>query len=273
MQSTMQARSLLDVIKVFGVDNLNSMTKYPSIQTYHEINRGCVNQNLTNNEGFEDENVYITEKIDGTNGRIIFLNDDYIIGSREELLYRKGDTFGNPSQGIVDIMRLYADMMVDKVPHDGVLRVFYGEVFGSNINGAKQYTKHRTSSVNFFDCIEFNDGFEEIIQKPTERISIWRENGGQPFLGVTEFRNKFIDMGYAGNIVPDIGVIYGYDMPTERSETYEWLKQFENTKACLDTEKFTGRAEGVVIRNESRTMIRKIRFEDYEKTIRKEGRL
>ena len=81
-------------------------------------------------------------------------------------------------------------------------------------------------------------------------------------------------IGYGtDNMVPYLFTMNGHDMPTERSETYEWLKQFEDTKACIDEDKFTGRAEGVVVRNSDRTMIRKIRFEDYEKTIRKHGRL
>ena len=262
-------RNLVDVMNVYGVDKLNSLTKYPSIQTYHEIDRGCLKENLTDNEGFGPETVYITEKVDGTNGRILIYNGDYIIGSREELLYRKGDTFGNPSQGIVDIMKPYAEHIVKQFENDNRLHVFYGEVYGSNINGAKQYTKHRNSNVRFFDIIQFDEDFEALMDKPIEHISLWRDHGGQPFIDILNFRDAMIDLGYTDNMVPAIGRDSGANIPTNRAETYEWLKQFEDTYATIDTEKFAGRAEGVVIRNSSRTMIRKIRFEDYEKTLKK----
>ena len=272
MFNTEAKRDLVDILNEYGTDKLNSLTKYPSIQTYHEIDRGCLKENLTDYEGFENEEVYITEKVDGTNGRIVVLNGDYIIGSREELLYRKGDIFGNPSQNILDIMKPWAEDLATQLPMDNKLRVFYGEVYGSNINGAKQYTKHRNSNVRFFDCVVF-DSFEEIIIKPIDHISIWREHGRQPFVSVSEFADIMQSFGYDNNVVPFIMVEYGDNLPTERSETYEWLKQFEVTHACIDEDTFKGRAEGVVVRNADRSMIRKIRFEDYEKTIRKQGRL
>ena len=264
--------NLVDIINKYGVDKLNSMTKYPSIQTYHEIDRGYLKENLTDNIGFGNDTVYITEKIDGTNGRILIMNGDYIIGSREELLYRKGDIFGNPSQGIVDIMKPFAEHIASKMENDNVLYVFYGEVYGSNINGAKQYTKHRNSNVRFFDCIDFAT-FEEFIDKPIENISIWREHGGQPFIDVFMLADRMTDLGYIDNVVPPVGKDIGSNIPTNRADTYEWLKQFETTYATIDKKMFAGRAEGVVVRDSSRKMIRKIRFEDYEKTLKKYGSL
>lgn len=261
--------NLVDLMNKYGVDRLNSLTKYPSIQTYHEIDRGCLKENLTDNEGFGDETVYITEKVDGTNGRILIYNGDYIIGSREELLYRKGDTFGNPSQGIVDIMKPFAENLVSRVKADNMLYVFYGEVYGSNINGAKQYTKHRNANVRFFDEIQFDEDFETLMDRPIEHISLWREHGGQPFIDILNFRDDLVNLGYRDNIVPAIGKCSGSDIPTIRAEAYEWLKQYEDTYATIDKERFAGRAEGVVIRNSSRSMIRKLRFEDYERTLKK----
>ena len=76
---------------------LNILTKYPSIPTYHV--RGDKGR-LTEEVGVDfssEEKLNISEKIDGTNGRIIVssyardLTLDYLIGSREEILYAKGD--------------------------------------------------------------------------------------------------------------------------------------------------------------------------------------
>jgi hypothetical protein len=45
--------------------------------------------------------VIATEKVDGTNSRVICLPDGCsLLGSREELLYGKGDLIGNPALGI-----------------------------------------------------------------------------------------------------------------------------------------------------------------------------
>ena len=70
------------------LDCLNSATKYPSILTYHGLGeRGRLTEEVAT---FPDMAI-LTEKVDGTNGRIILPpGDDYFIGSREELLYDSG---------------------------------------------------------------------------------------------------------------------------------------------------------------------------------------
>ncbi|MFI7515873.1 hypothetical protein ACIBVK_20520 [Micromonospora echinofusca] len=56
--------------------------------------------------------VTLTEKVDGTNARIVGLpGGAYLIGSREELLYARGDLIGNPALGIVDALRDVAERL------------------------------------------------------------------------------------------------------------------------------------------------------------------
>lgn len=268
-------RDLVFLLNEFSAKQLNSMTKYPSIQTYHEIDRGALKKELTDGVSFGDEEVHVSEKVDGTNGRILVLNGDYIIGSREELLYRKGDVFGNPSQGIVDIMKDYAEHISFLLPKDDKLYVFYGEVYGSNINGAKQYTRHGAADVRFFDCWVSED-YMERLEYSVESLSSWREHGGQPFLSIAERDELFKEVVVAP--VPERVICSGKDIPVDRAGAYEWLKQFESTCAAMDKympdgSPFKGRAEGVVIRTMDRRVIRKLRFEDYEKTIKREGKL
>src|ERR1043165_1712275 len=87
---------------------VNSMTKYPSIPTYHALDPR--NGNLTDETVPFNGPVFGTEKIDGANARIILLSDDtYLLGSREELLYAKGDLIENPSQGIVTALKPVAE--------------------------------------------------------------------------------------------------------------------------------------------------------------------
>ena len=101
--------NLDEMIEKYGLEKINSMTKYPSILTYHKIgDKGILQPELTDGTKF-DEEVYVTEKVDGTNTRIIVSGCDYIIGSREDLLYAKGDRIINHSMSIVDTVKSIAD--------------------------------------------------------------------------------------------------------------------------------------------------------------------
>jgi len=73
---------------------LNSLTRYPSIPTDHVMGeKGRLTDELS--EDFSGEPVYATEKVDGTNSRIVFTPDgSYLIGSREEFLHAKGKAEG-----------------------------------------------------------------------------------------------------------------------------------------------------------------------------------
>ena len=64
----MKTTNLDNLINMYGLDKLNTMTKYPSILTYHETaERGTLAQNTYENKDFSGyEKVYVTEKIDGT---------------------------------------------------------------------------------------------------------------------------------------------------------------------------------------------------------------
>ncbi|MCU1617221.1 MAG: hypothetical protein JWO98_4761, partial [Frankiales bacterium] len=63
--------SHLDSLRPVDLAALNSATKYPSIPTYHELDpkNGGLLEIPTAFEG----DVVLTEKVDGTNGRIVLL--------------------------------------------------------------------------------------------------------------------------------------------------------------------------------------------------------
>src|SRR5262245_22884963 len=95
-------------VRTADLAKLNSLTKYPSILTYHTLDprNGGLLEEVTAFVG----TVIGTEKVDGTNSRVICLPDGcYLLGSREELLYAKGDLIGNPSLGIVDGLKETAE--------------------------------------------------------------------------------------------------------------------------------------------------------------------
>jgi hypothetical protein len=186
---------------------LNSMTKYPSILTYHQIGeRGKLDSNIQ--VPFEDdEDVIITEKVDGANARIIFLPTtprDYFIGSREELLHAKGDRIWVPTEGIVDTLK----------EHDFVSKVYriifseldlsltniwvvFGEVFGGKTSQHKQYSGKKATGFRVFDVAKIprpladdmilgNHGWNR------EKISSWRQRGGQIYLPNYCLENLFL---------------------------------------------------------------------------------
>src|SRR4051794_37648825 len=82
---------------------LNSLTKYPSIPTYHAMGeKGRLSESVL--VRFEGDCI-ATEKIDGTNARLICTPEGVVAGSREDLLWATGDLIHNPAMGIVAAVR------------------------------------------------------------------------------------------------------------------------------------------------------------------------
>ena len=258
--------TLNECIAKYGTEKINTMTKYPSIMTYHDLGeRGCLLPSLVENRPFFDRNpCYVTEKIDGTNSRIIIWGDDYLIGSREQLLYAKGDRFGDPAQNIVNTVKGCAEglELSDRI------YILYGETYGGNVTAAsKQYTSDKTYDFRLFDiAIIAFDQIEGILTDPIDKISSWREHGGQKFFTVDEL--EIFAKAHNLQTVPYLAKIDGDTLPLTLSEVYDWLQQFASTKAGIN---HSGKAEGVVVRTSDRSLIRKIRFEDYEKTKKRGG--
>src|SRR3954468_7220706 len=105
---------------------LNSLTKYPSIPTYHALGeKGRLSESVL--VRFEGECI-ATEKIDGTNARLICTPEGVLAGSREDLLWATGDLIHNPAMGIVAALRDHARSMASAPPPETLL-VVYGEVY------------------------------------------------------------------------------------------------------------------------------------------------
>lgn len=250
------------------IRKLNSATKYPSILTYHELgDRGRLKETIQ--VPFPaGQTVYVTEKVDGTNGRIVmlpakspihhFLNRRYLIGSREEFLSAQCDLIYPPDYGIVDALKPVADGL----PNDpDQIMVYFFEVFGGDLPASKQYTNSKSVSLRIFDVASVP---LDVLEKPIEQISSWREHGGQNFMTEKELDvqvRKMLD--FPVTRVPQVGTDMA--LPATVQGTYDWLKNYEKSQCDLGGGK--GRAEGVVVRSEDRKCIAKIRFEDYERTL------
>lgn len=258
-----------------SLQKINTLTKYPSIATYHTMINGKLQPELTSNSFVDGDEIIVSEKIDGTNSRIMYLNGDWIIGSRENLLFAKGDRIGDPAQGIVDIVKPIANNLSDPETalrlESDTLYVFYGESYGGKITKAsREYSKSDvTTGFRLFDVVTIPvNEVISLMNQPIESIASWREGSG-------DGHNKFVDVNrvnvvatYVLNVktVPYHITLTGADIPNTLEETYEWLQKYSSSVASLDNEK-EGLAEGVVVRTRDRSIIRKIRFQDYERTL------
>jgi hypothetical protein len=241
---------------------LNSLTKYPSIPTYHTLDPR--DGGLTDPATVFPGGVIATEKVDGTNSRIVLLPDgSYLIGSREELLYAKGDLIGNPALGIVGQLKPVAS----RLPAGDGIRVYYLELYGGKVGGAaKQYTRDPARfGWRLFDVADLVD-WREPLTWPPARISAWRESGGQPW--VPEDRLVTLAAAAGLELTPRLWHRPGASLPTVIAAMHELLtSSLPTTLVGLDG--VAGRAEGLVLRAPDRSVIAKARFQDYERTLRR----
>lgn len=240
------------------LDRLNSATKYPSILTYHEMgDRGRLSETVQ--VSFPaGQKLFVTEKVDGTNGRIVFLPDGprkYLIGSREEFLTAQGDLIPNPTYGIVKALE---DLAVRSGAVEDSVQVLFLEVFGGDLPAAKQYSAQKGVGLRLFDSAFVP---LDILDQPRDKIAHWRDHGGQVFRTTED-----LELLAAGLSVAPVPALATVDtLPTGVKDTYDWLKSFQ--KSRVDLGGGLGRSEGVVVRTADRKTIAKLRFEDYERTL------
>jgi hypothetical protein len=254
------------MLRELDLAKLNSLTKYPSILTYHGMGE---NGSLTDEILVAPQGTMIaTEKVAGTNSRIICLPDKtFVIGSREELLHARGDVIWNPALGIVDALRPTAERLVTTGmdARDDALWVFYLEVFGGKVTASsKQYTGEQRVGWRLFDVMSLHD-YRQLFEQSVEGIARWRDNGGQSFRTEAELQAAAKCWGF--ELTPRIPV---ESVPTGHVEVLEWLQRSVPETQCRLDGKGQGRAEGVVVRNSDRSVIFKIRFEDYERHLRRQ---
>ena len=262
------------MLNVNALKALNSMTKYPSILTYHNLgDKGSLVDSLVEDTKFGDRDVYITEKIDGTNSRAVIFTDntgsveDYLIGSREDLLHAKGDRIIIDTLGIVANMKdivAAIELLGENKLEPNKMYCVYGETYGGKINAHKQYSGHNAFGLRIFDMFKMDiEKVKEMVEWDAAVISSWREHAGQPFVSVDEleeFCNEYFLVR-----VPYLKVIKGTEIPETLQGVWDWMQAYKNSVAAIDANAL-GMSEGIVVRYSDRSLIRKIRFEDYMRT-------
>jgi len=258
------------LIQESDIKLLDSITKYPSILTLHELDKkGRVLDTLVPTSVFSrDAILHAYEKIDGENARIIFLGDgtdiDYMIGSRKEILYTKGDRIAVSTGNIANFLKPLAERLASEFQGLTGLRVCYFEVYGGRTPNAKQYTSDKSQGARLFDVFSLNqEELASMLKEEPIAIAAWRDSGRQPHWtcnGREEFARE-----HNLETSPKVATLTGKDLPLTYKDVLLWLSQFTDTKVGINQ---FGFSEGVVVRTPDRKQVVKIRFEDYEKRFR-----
>lgn len=258
---------LKDLVFKYGKQKVNSLTKYPSILTLHKLgDKGRLTDGLTTD--IFGEQMFATEKIDGTNVRIVLYGNEYLIGSREFILHHNHGLYFDPAQGIVDGLFGLGLQVPPVIPDSGdVLTVVYGELYGGKVSsGSKNYGMEGVG-FRVFDVAVFHE-MHSVLEMDLEDISRWREREtaggmvyGQNFLS----NAQLLRYGFGYDLVPSVSIELS-DF-SHRSILDNLRSALPKTLVAL-SDSAQGRPEGVILRNADRSKIVKVRFEDYERTLR-----
>lgn len=255
-------------IRQTDLTKLNSLTKYPSILTYHVLgDKGILQEQVQ--IPFSGR-VWGTEKVDGTNARMIFCPDgSVLVGSREDLLWERRDLIGNPAMSIVETLKPTVQRLAPVLCQPDRIAVYFGEVYGRNIGAAaKHYARDGQVGFRLFDVLVLPN-FAELLAWPGDRIARWRDDGGQPFVPVDQLAALARESGF--EVVPPLFEMDAAEFPTTLEATARFLQQYELSGCKLDAEA-SGQTEGVVVRSADRQQIAKVRREDYERTLKRRAK-
>lgn len=249
---------------------LNSLTKYPSILTYHQLGqKGRLTEERIESSIFQDDDtIHCYEKIDGENSRIVFLCNgtdiDYAIGSREDLLFAKGDRMKNPTGNIAAYFEPIAEQIAENLQGLHGLVVVYFESYGAKHTPKRQqYTSDNTQFGRLFDVFALKpDELDNLLDLSVSEIAAWRDNGGQPYFTCARRENfaKIHDLPTA----PLLFSLTGAELPVTVQDTHTWLQQFKHTRVGINA---SGLSEGIIVRTKDRSTIAKIRMTNYVKTV------
>lgn len=252
---------LKELIVQYGKEKINTLTKYPSILTLHQLGeKGRLKNELTT--PVQGERLFATEKIDGTNARIICFGSEFLIGAREFILHHSDDLYFDNAQGIVNGIK----SLGIPIPQPEQFTVIYGEFYGGKTSANSKWYGQDATGYRVFDVAVYND--LSLLEMSLPELSNWREhetqNGivyGQQFLSISEMHQQFPELEFVPSVEFDLG---DYTHTTVLNN----LQQFIPKTHVALSENALMKAEGVVLRTEDRSRIVKVRFEDYERTLR-----
>jgi hypothetical protein len=244
---------------------INSVTKYPSIPTHHALDKA--NGGLLEEPTAYTGTVIGTEKVDGTNGRVILTPDEtWLIGSREDLLTASGDLVHNPALGIVEALRDVAEKAASATltGWDEIV-VLYLEVYGSKHLPAWKHYGTGQATCRLFDVASIP---VDMLSMDVAEISAWRQRGGQTFVEEAGLVEVAALIGV--DLTPRLFEIDGSDLPADVEGMRAFMDDYRTTQVTTSGE--PGLNEGVVLRAPDRSVISKARFQDYDRTLKRRAK-
>lgn len=275
-------------LRSVDIERLNSMTKYPSILTYHtlgEINgrKGMLFESEFTQPWTLSDDIVLTEKVDGTNARMIFLPDgEVLFGGKEEILGRLDDFWADPALGIVKTLRPIAHRALSHFIRRFIdceltyelwgcsarpLFVIYGEVYGGKIGAQCRNYSSLPDITGFrvFDIAVIPNADEVLAMAPAQ-IAAWRDRGGQAFLDESRLSQTVSHLEL--ELTPRIGRISGAELPHTLEQCLLFLDEWTPTSVCVLNAVDQAGSEGIVLRTLDRGKIAKMRKEDYARTLK-----
>lgn len=257
-----------------GLAKLNSITKYPSIPTYHVLGEKgrLTEQRVKLGQG----PWLVTEKVDGTNGRIILTEHGWLLGSREELLTAQGDIVSNPALGIVQAFRPDVEAKLwpwwsrsIRLPD---IVVIYAEVYGGKTTAAARHYTDAPDVFGFrvFDIAVLSEKDIAGLQPLTpDQLSGWRESDRRRFM--PRDARGFMDFEVGVELTERLQLVLVLDTVPDLPETIEsanvWMKQIVGDGVNIVAHEHD-QVEGVVVRSVNSEFLAKLRFEDYARTLK-----
>jgi hypothetical protein len=261
----------LDLYDPFTLAKLDTATKYPSIETYHKLGeRGRLLDEL-NHQWPDDEIVHVSEKIDGMNGRLIFLpgrNAPWIAGTRDQLVAASSDVIWDNAQGVAGALlgpnAPKPWMLPNYILEDSYVFVTYFEVYGhkSTPHWNEYSPDGREPMIRLFDAQFFQQDWLQNF-KSVEDVARSRDSDG----GIWFVKDMLENLAEALNVrcVPDLWTGPGADLPKDVLNMDRFMFGLgRDTKAGVNG---SGRSEGIVLRTAGRKVIAKARRQSYDKTL------
>jgi len=225
------------------LEKLNSLTKYPSIyRPWSPVQEGkkpyFIGDLIVADDArdeFSRTSFEVTEKLDGTNVRIIYTNQGWFIGNRNELLQYSEDVLCWDKDNILETVKPYLPDLLSSLEfalqHNGMHRtvvVAFGEVLGDRIGKRYRGMRRELRTFDWRVCPR-----PDWPSAPND-IQRWRQTG-----------QGFLRLGYDSvreHAVPHLGGVKGEQLLNPR-EAFNWLV---NLGLSDISDKYT--REGVVIK-------------------------
>jgi len=246
---------------------LEAVTRWPSIKSYHKMDEhGRLIDELRFPE-IAGEAVYATEKVDGSNVRVVV--DSLLrvsVGTRNQLVMFRGEAAAQDSMGVVGALRgLPRSLSISGRPSPGHVRAYYGELYGGAINGHGHYTQDKTRMQwALFAIADFD--IEALSQLERAEIAARRRLLTTDGVHAEGRLGEYVMIHGGGEDSPTVPYLgRRHAPPATVAEAAEWLAHVLGpvTRAAIGDAK-PGKPEGVVITGVESGLIAKLRVKDYE---------